>query len=124
MIYQEKKTIQFIPKIPEVKEIAIKDINNSFIKHNWEYKCEDLFGEATITSIDRLDGDTLDELVFDIIIAKQLKKGHTPNYEIVFEATFKPQWEEKEDIEVEIRTTKKKNWFINLLTKIKNYVSS
>ena len=124
MIYQEKKITQFIPKIPEAKDTAINDNNNAFIEHNWEYKCEDLFGEATITSVNKLTGELLDELVFDIIMAKQLKKGHTPNYEICFEATFRTQWEEKEDEVVEINTYKKKNWLTNLLNKIKNYVSS
>lgn len=86
MNYQEKKITKIIDKG-----------QGDFIEHNFEYKCEDLFGEATITSINKLDGETLDELVCDIIMAKQLKKGHTPNYEIDFQAKFKSQWKDDED---------------------------
>lgn len=117
MIYQERKITKYIKT----------EFDKDFIEHNWEYKCEDLFGEAIITSINKLDGDTLDELVCDIIMAKQLKKGHTPDYEISFEATFKSQWKEVEDHKqekVELKNIKNRNWITNLLSKIKKYVSS
>jgi TM2 domain-containing membrane protein YozV len=94
MIYQEKKINKIITIEP-----------GKYIEHNFEYKCEDLFGEAIITSINKLNGETLDELVCDIIMAKQLRKGNTPGHEIVFDAVFKDQWSE------EIKEEEKKELF-------------
>lgn len=86
---------------------------------NWEYKCEDLFGWATIRSEKKLTGEILDQLVIDIIMAKQLKKGHTEDHKIEFDAKFKKQWEDvEEDIEIKQEKTKE-GWFKRLLSKIK-----
>ncbi len=104
MTYQEKKVNKLIALSTE------EGGKTTTITHNWEYRCEDLFGVATITSKEKLDGDTLDQLVIDIIMAKHLKKGHTDSHEIEFEAEFKEQWtDEKEEKE----TVKTKDFIKN-----------
>lgn len=69
MIYTEKKTL-----------------------NGWEYFNEDLYGETTIKSKNKLAPNTLDEIVCKLVMEKKIKKGHTDG--IKFEAKFKNQWEE------------------------------
>jgi hypothetical protein len=79
----------------------------------YEYKNEDLYGWTTIWSEKRLDADTLDQIVCEMVMEKKIKKGHTEG--LRFEAKFKDQWlEDKEATEL------KTGWFINFKESLKH----
>jgi len=104
MLYQEKKINKISTFNPETSE-----------QLNFEYYCEDLFGEAWIRSVKKLNGEILDQITCDIIMAKKISKGHTTGIE--FEAKFKKQWDddEEEGEVLVINTTKMKDKTVAVL---------
>ncbi len=86
-------------------------------EEGYEYKNEDLYGWTTINSQEKLDPDTLDQIVCQMVMEKKIKKGHTDT--LRFEAQFKDQWSEDEEEEIKISLKQKiKEWLINLIKRI------
>lgn len=89
----------------------------------WVYFNEDIYGSTEIISDNKLDPDTLDEIVGTFVIEKKIKKGHTKG--IKFEATYKDQWADDNKDEkdtgfiIKNREVKKMSWWGRLLNKLK-----
>lgn len=110
MLFTEQKINIKVPRLKEIKAKKDSDIieldNDKLLEeaieinnYNYKYFNEDLYGKTTILSCDKLTPDELDFIVNDLVMERQLKKGHNKEKGFEFEAEFKSDWEDIDEDE-------------------------
>jgi hypothetical protein len=79
-------------------------------EEGYEYFNEDLYGNATIKSKNKLSPDILDQIICEMVMDRKIKKGHTKD--LSFTAEFKSQWEDEKEVKV--------SWFKEFKNNLKN----